>query len=144
MALLKILSRLFEPGQTAYKKLRGLIFDATIGLVREYHQKTVTLARITAVSFYLHAIKALRSAAIVLFLVVLVSAVFAVALVMVPIVLILISPLTMFYKVFWISVLGIVEVGAPLLLLSNLFSEGRWMKFTKSKELVDSIVNPSK
>ena len=107
--------------------------------MREYQKKTLDLARITAVTYYTQSIKLLRKAAITLFLVTLASVVFAVAVVIVPLVAVLISPWTGAQKLAGVLFLGVADVSVALLYLANLFSEERWMKLTKSQEFIDQI-----
>ena len=138
--LQEIINRIAEPGRTAFRKLQDLLYEATFGLVREYRKKTLDLVRITAVGYYVQGVKALRQAAITLFLVTVVSVVFAVAVVIVPLVLVLLSPWTATQKLIAVSLLGLVDTGAALFYLLNLFSEERWMKITKSQEFIERIM----
>lgn len=135
----KIAVRLVEPGKTAYKRFQDLFYDVTVGLAREYQRKTLELARITAASYYLQAVKLLRQAAITLFCVTLASVVFAVAVVVVPVVLVLMSPLSATAKWWTVAGLGVLDAAAALVYLSFLFSEDRWMKLTKAQEFVEQI-----
>ncbi len=138
--LQEIINKITEPGRTAVRRIQGLLFDATIGLAREYQRKTLDLARITAATFYLRAVKGARKAAIVIFLVTLASVVFAVALVVIPVVLVLISPWTLGQKMTAVALLGILDIAAASFYLINLLSEENWMKVTKSQEFVDEIM----
>ena len=137
--LQEIINRLAEPGKNAYRKIQDLLYEATFGLALEYRKKTLDLARITAINYYVRGIKVLREAAIALFLVTLASVVFAVAVVVVPVALVLISPWTVTWKWIAVSVLGMADIAAAVFYLANLFSEERWMRFTKSQEFIDQI-----
>ena len=140
--LLEIINRITEPGKTAFKKIQDLLYDATFGLVREYQRKTLELARLTAASYYIQGVKALRKAAITLFLVTLATVVFSMAVVVVPVAVVLVSPWAWPQKVIAVLALGLLDAGAALVFLAHLFSEERWMKITKSQEFVDKIMNP--
>ncbi len=121
-------------------KLQGLLFDATIGLFRDYQKKTLELVRITAAGYYIQGVQALRKAAITLFLVTLASVVFSVAFVVIPVALVLISPWSVTAKMIAIGLLGLLDMAAALVYISALFSEKRWMEITKSQELVDQLL----
>ncbi len=139
--LQEIIDRITAPGKTALDKIQGLLYDATFGLLREYQKKTLELVRITAASCYLQGIKGLRQAAIVFFLVTLASVVFAVALVVVPVAVILVLPWPAMQKAAAISVFGLLDIGAALVFLFHLFSEKRWMKITRTEKFIDEIKN---
>ena len=137
--LQEIIDRIAQPGKLAIDKIQGLLFDATIGLFRDYQKKTLELVRITAASCYLRSIKALRQAAITLFLVTLASVVFSMALVVVPLAVILVSPWSAAQKIAGILAFGALDVAAALVFLFHLFSEERWMKITQSQKILDEI-----
>ncbi len=120
--------------------VKGLIYEATIGLAREYQRKTLDLARITAATYYLKAVKSLRHVAVGIFLVTIASVVFAVALVVVPITLVLLAPWTPVQKSFAVALLGVADISVTVIYLMYLFSEENWMKVTKSQEFIDEIM----
>ena len=141
--LQEIIDRIAQPGKNLLTRLRGLFFDATYGLFCDYRTKTLELARITAVSVYLNSIKELRKAAITLFAVAMASAVFAMALVVVPVAIVIVSPWEPTVKIVALLVLGLVDMVAGLVILFHLFSEERWMKITRSQEFIDKIMKGS-
>ena len=74
------------------KKFTDLLFDATVGLVREYQRKTVELAKITAATYYLQGIHTLRKHCISLCLVFFSALVLVVTLVVTPVALLMLAP----------------------------------------------------
>lgn len=141
--LQEIIDKLAQPGKNLYAKFQGLLYDATIGLIRDYQKKTLELVKIATATCYLQTLQSLRRVAVIFFLVTLASIVFAMALVIVPIALVLISPWTVTQKMIAILCFGLLDAGAALAYLANLFSENNWMKVTKSQEIVDKIMNTS-
>ena len=139
--LQEVIDRIAQPGKVMLDKLQGLLFDATIGLFRDYQKKTLELVKITAASCYLQSVKALRQAAITLFLVTLASVVFSVALVVIPVAVILVSPWSVGQKIAGILAFGLLDISAALVFLYHLFSEERWMKITQSQKILNEIKN---
>lgn len=118
------------------------MYDSTVGLAREYQRKTLELARITAATYYLQAVNAVRHAAIALFVVFVATVVFSVAVVVVPIVLVLLGPWTLAWKIAAVALLGLLDIAGALVIMANIFSEERWIRVTKAQEFVDKIKNP--
>lgn len=139
--LQEIIDRITAPGKTALGKIQSLLYEATVGLLLDYQKKAMELVHITAASCYLQSVKALRQAAAVLFLVTLATVVFAVAVVIVPIAVILVCPWTAWQKAVGILAFGFLDMAAALFYLTALFSEERWMKMTRSQEIIDKIKN---
>ena len=138
--LQEIVDRILEPGKSLVDKIRGLLYEATYGLVLDYQKKTLELVRISAASCYLQGAKVLRKAAVLLFLVTMASVVFSVAVVVVPVAIVLVCPLTALQKIAVILVLGITDGAMAFVILLHLFSEERWMKITKAQEFVDKVM----
>ena len=122
------------------KRFAGLFYDLTVGLAKQYQEKTLELAKIKAAEYYLQAMQHAR-----LYLLAIVGIVFClllmtVSLVVFPVALIAMSTLATQVKFVCIGALGVVYLTISLVVISSLFSEKRWMKLAASPEWVDSFV----
>lgn len=121
------------------KRFKELLIDATVGLVKQYQQKTMDLVKLEATAFYIRLLQILRRQALVimlgLFLVVMVAA----GIVIVPLALIALAPWSRETKLVLALLIGIADLGVPLFLLGYFLSEKKWMELTKSDELLDSV-----
>ena len=123
------------------KKFADLLFDATVGLAKEYQQKTVELAKITAASYYLQVIQALRKHCVSIFLVIFFTLTLVVTVVVTPIALLMLAPWNIAVKMAAVCVLGILYAAVSLYFVMDLFSEKRWLRFSGSEELVEKVAS---
>ena len=122
-------------------RFKNLLYDLTIGLVKNYQEKTIQLAKLEAASFYVKAIQLIRRQCVALCGIFFCLAVAAVGLVVLPAVIILVLPVTTGLKVALLALLSVIEIVIPLVLLSHCLSEDKWLEFTKSKELLEELTN---
>ena len=123
------------------KKWTDLFVDATIGLVKQYQNKTFSLAKIKTAEAYVKAVKILRQQFITLCAILFCVSLIAVSLVVIPVVLIFCAPWTLQVKVSLTCLLAVTSVFLPLIGLRHILSEKKWMEFTKAADLVDSALN---
>lgn len=145
MALLQeINNRLRSGSNRIWSKLADLAYDATIGLAKQYQRKGLELVKITAASYYVQGLKALRKHLLLLFLFLFSMVLLAATVVVVPVAMVLVAPWTAAVKVIVLTSLGVLYVSAVLIGLKSIFSEEKWMKASGFQELLDSINPDSK
>ena len=122
------------------KRFSGLLYEVTFGLAKHYQEKTVELAKLKAVEYYLQAMKHVRHHVLVITSILFCLLLVAVSLVVIPVTLIVLAPLTLKAKFVSLGVLGVVYLTFSLIVISSLFSERRWMKLAGSADWIDSFV----
>ena len=137
--LQKINNRVRSEFGSAWNKLYDFAYDATLGLIKVYRKKTLELLRIVAASAYLQVLRATRKHLVILLAVIFAVTLSAVAAVVVPVALVMVSPWTAGTKVFLLIALGLAYVSAIALCLHNVLSEEKWMKASGFQELLDSL-----
>lgn len=123
------------------RKLGSIAFDATLGLVKQYHEKTLQLVKLEAASFYITGVKALRKQVMAVLAMHVCLTVLAVAMVLIPVLLVLFAPISYGLRVGLVAVLGVLYIGIPAFALSKLTSEKTWLELSKSNEILSSITN---
>lgn len=139
--LQEIINKIKAPAFGFFDRLKSLLYGSTIGLLKDYQNKTLELIRITAATYYLQGMKALREVAMLLAGVLFAVVVLSIAIVVTPIAVIMVSTLSAPIKACLILAVGLAVAGAALLALSNIFSEKRWLELTKANEMVEKILN---
>lgn len=122
-------------------KLSDLVYDATLGLLKQYQEKTIGLAKIHAANTLVKAVRAVRRQSLLFVLLVLCLFVLAAGIVILPLALVFLSPWSAGLKAFLILLLGIFDIAIPAAVLSRVFSEKKWLKFTHAQELLDKATN---
>ena len=123
------------------KKWTDLFVDATVGLVKQYQMKTLSLAKIKTAEVYVKTVKALRQQFISLCALVFCMVLIAVSLVVIPVVLIFCAPWTLPVKIALTCGLTVLTIILPLTALRYILSEKKWMEFTKAADLVENALN---
>ena len=137
--LQEISNRIRSESGRIWGKLYDLAHDATIGLAKQYQQKTLELVKITAASAYLQVLRSVRAHALLLIALAFAVTLLAVAAVAVPLALVMVAPWTFAVKAILILSLGLAYALVALFCLRNVFSEEKWMKASGFQELMDSI-----
>ena len=122
------------------KRFAGLFYDVTVGLAKQYQEKTVQLAKIKAAEYYLQAMQHVRRHLLAVLGIVFCLLLVAVSLVVFPVALIALSTLSVNAKLFSICGLGLFYLIFSLIVISSLFSEKSWMKLAGSSEWIDNFV----
>jgi hypothetical protein len=121
------------------KKFADLLYDATVGVVKDYQRKTVELVKITAATYYVQGIRALRRYFVTVFLAVFFTLTLVVTVVVIPVALVMVAPLGAGVKMLSVCLLGLIYVGVSWYFISNLLSEKRWLRFSGSDEFIDKV-----
>lgn len=122
-----------------WNKLYDFAYDATVGLVKRCRRKTLELIKITASQAYLKALRVARKHLLVIAAAIFAIILSAVAVVVVPVALIMVSAGDARTKMIWLTVLGLVYLAAVAFCLQHVLSEEKWMKASGFKEWLDSI-----
>ena len=125
------------------KKFKELFVDATLGLVKQYQAKSLDIVKINAAACYIRGVQVLRQQVLVFTLILFLVAMAAVAVVAVPLVLLALTPWSREVKLVVAVLLGAVDISLPLFMAAHFLSEKKWMEFTKSDELIDSLTKES-
>ena len=122
------------------KKFKGLLLDATVGLVKQYQSKSIDLVKLEAAACYVRGVQLLRRQVLLLAAVLFLMATAAVGVIVVPLVWLALAPWPMGTKLWLALLLGVLDIGIPLGILAHLLSEKKWMELSKSDELMESVM----
>ena len=131
----------FNKNREFIKKVQDVAYDATIGLVKNYQQKTVTLAKLHAAQVYMKFVLGARKQIMTLALGIFCAVLGAVGLIVIPVQLILQTHLSNRWKFGLIAGWGVLTVLIPLVAFLYIFSEKAWIKFSKSQKFMDDIIS---
>ncbi|MCG3176794.1 MAG: hypothetical protein MOGMAGMI_01758 [Candidatus Omnitrophica bacterium] len=123
--------------------LRRVVYDATVGLVRDYQTKILELVKIEAATLYVNLLQALRRQVILLVTVLLCLLMIAIGVFALPLAVIYFLPLTPLVKAALVLVFGALYITVPLLALRSMLSEKRWMQSTGTEDLISRVLNKS-
>ena len=114
--------------------------DATVGVVKQYQSKSIHLVKLEAAACYVRGIQLLRRQVFLLAAILFLAAAAAVGVIVVPLVWLALAPWSIGVKLWLALLLGVLDIGLPLGILAHLFSEKKWMEFSKSNELMESVL----
>lgn len=123
------------------ERLRGLVYDSTVGLLRQYQDKAIELLRIEAASFYVKLLQMLRRQVILLVTVVLCLLMIAIGVFALPLAVIYFLPVSPLAKAALVLIFGALYISIPLLSLRSMLSEKRWMQASGSEEFLSKVLN---
>lgn len=123
----------------AWGKVADAAYDATLGLLRQYQEKTLQLVRIQAAAFYAQLLKSARKHLILLCLLIFGTMLSAIALVVIPVTLVLLTSWSTAIKVVCLLILGSFYIAGTAWIFLVLFSEEKWMKYSGVQEILDKI-----
>ncbi len=136
----KAISRKFQAEtDKVWGKVADITYEATLGLLKSYQQKALELAKITLATVYAHALKIARKHLLLFCLLFFGTMVSAVAAVVIPVVLVLLTPWSGLIKAALLLTLGSVYIAGTAWVFLVLFSEDRWMKLSGVQDLLDDI-----
>ncbi len=122
------------------KKFSSLLYDVSIGLVKQYRKTAVDIAKIQAASFYIKLIRAVRQHTLFFTLVFFGMIVYSNLMMVLEIAVLFYAPWPPAGKVLASIVLALIGFMTPLFFILKFFSEERWMKMTKAGEWVDEAL----
>ena len=120
-------------------KVADLTYEATLGLLKQYHHKALEMAKIGMATVYSHALRIARKHLLLFCLLFFGTMVSAVAAVVVPVTLILLTPWSVAIKAVLLLILGSIYIAGTAWVFLVLFSEERWMKMSGVQDLLDDI-----
>ena len=122
------------------KKFKGLLFDATVGLFKQYQSKSIDLVKLLAAACYVRGVQLLRQQMLLLAGVLFLVVVSAVAVVVVPLVWLALAPFPYKIKLILALLLGLADIALPLGFLMTYLSEKKWMEISKSDGLLARVM----
>ena len=122
------------------KRFTDLLYDVSIGLVKEYQKTAVDIAKIEAASFYVKLVQAVRRQCFLSVLVVFGLVVYANVMGILQVALLLYAPWPAVERIGASILLGLLGFLLPFYLILKFFSEERWMKITKADACVSSAL----
>ena len=120
-------------------RVSNLAYDATLGLFKQYQQKMLELVRIQIGTLYAHALRITRKHLLLLTLVLFGTMVSAVALVVIPITIVLLTSWPAAIKALCLLILGCGYVGGTAWIFLVLFSEDKWMVLSGMDDMLQDI-----
>ena len=120
-------------------KVADLTYEATLGLLKQYQHKALEMAKIGMATVYSHALRIARKHLLLFCLLFFGTMVSAVAAVVVPVTLILLTPWSAAIKAVLLLLLGSIYIAGTAWVFLVLFSEERWMKMSGVQDLLDDI-----
>lgn len=122
------------------RTLRGLAYDITVGLVKEYKRTTLDLAKIEIATLYVKAIKLIRQECMISVMIVFGAIIFANVLGVLQTAILLFAPWNVGWRIVAALGLGLLAFCLPLAVVLQLFSQRRWMEITKADDLLARTV----
>ncbi|GEM_PF-1403134 len=122
--------------QALLRKVTGVMYDMTVGLLKEYKRTTIDLARIELASAYVRVIKLIRQECLISTLIIFGVIIFANAMLVVQVSILLFTPWSVPLRIFTALAFGVVCAVAPLLVVLRFFSQERWMRITRADEII--------
>ncbi len=120
-------------------KVSGLAYDASLGLLRSYQQKALELFRIQVSALYAQILRIVRRHILLLCLLVFGTMVSAVALVVIPVTIVMLTPWSAVIKAVCLLILGSCYIAGTAWIFLVLFSEEHWMKLSGVQEALEDI-----
>ena len=118
------------------KKLSGIAYDVTVGLLQQYKRTTMDLAKIELATYYVKAVKLIRQECLISTLILFGVIIFASAIGVIQMAILLYAPWKVPGRIAAALFLGIACSVAPLLIVLRFFSQKRWMAITKADEFI--------
>ena len=122
------------------KKFTDLLYDISVGLIKDYQKTAVDIAKIEAASFYVKAVRAVRQQCFFMMLVVFGLVFYANVMSVFQIAVLLYAPWPVSGKIAAAIFFGLLGFMIPLIFVLRFFSEERWMKITKADACVTSAL----
>lgn len=123
------------------KKLTELAHDVSIGLARQYRDKTIEYAKIKAATYYAEGMRVLRKQFILLLSLIFCLLLTCVSLVVIPTAIIALMPWTRELKLLSVAIYGVFVLLAPVAALLYVLSEKKWLEMTKSNEFLEKALH---
>ena len=121
-------------------RFTDLLYNVSVGLVKEYQKTAVDIAKIEAASFYVKLVQTVRRQCFLAVLIVFGLVVYANVMGILQAVLLLYAPWPVAGKATASILLGLLGFTFPLYFILKFFSEERWMKITKADTCVSSAL----
>ena len=134
-----ITRRLNEETDKIVGKVSGIAYDATMGIFRQYQQKALELFRIQMAAIYAQILKIVRKHVLLMCMLIFGTMVSAVALVVIPVTIVMLTPWSPVMKALCLLILGSCYIAGTAWIFLALFSEQRWMKLSGVQDALEDI-----
>lgn len=124
-----------------FEKIGEFFYGTTIGLLKQYQEKSVELAKLATATAYVHSIKTIRKYCLYLLAAFLMLVVLAFAIVVVPLAFIALGPWSANAKLVALALFALIYLVVPLVLLKDFLSEKRWLQLSRSEKILQSLTD---
>lgn len=125
------------------RKFGDVLYDVTVGLLRQYKRTTIDLAKIELASYYVRLVKIVRQECMISILIIFGVIIFTNAVGVVQMSIVLYAPWSVPARILAALAFGIVSAVVPLLIVLRFFSQRRWMEITKADEFMARAMESS-
>ncbi len=122
------------------KAIIDILSGTFVHLVGQLREKVIEIAKIEASAFYIRCVMIARRACLLAVLLTFCVLMIALSLVVIPPILVLSSDLDSQTKLTIIGILGGLDILLPTFFIWRFFSQKRWMRFTRSDELLKTVL----
>ncbi|HTL70315.1 MAG TPA: hypothetical protein VL404_03390 [Candidatus Eisenbacteria bacterium] len=127
--------------QGLLRKLSGVLYDVTVGLLQQYKRTTIGLARIELATLYVRAVKLLRQECMIFTLLLFAMIFFANVFAVIQMAILLYAPWSVAGRIAAAIGFSVLSAVLPLLAVLKFFSQKRWMEITKAEELIQRAMD---
>lgn len=127
--------------QAVLRKLSGVAYDVTVGLLMQYKKTTVDLARIELATLYVRAVKLVRQECLIFTLILGGLIVFANLFAVIEMAILLYAPWGIAGRIVAAMGFGLLCSIAPLLVVLKFYSQDRWLAMTRADQLIERAMD---
>ena len=124
-----------------FQRIGDFFYGATIGLLKEYQEKSIDLAKLAAAAAYVHSIKTLRKYCLYLLAAFLMLTVLAFSIVVVPLAFITLGPWSANAKLIALACFATAYLVIPMFLLKDFLSEKKWLQISRSEKILSNLTD---
>lgn len=138
--MLKVFEDLIQKNLGFLKKMPDMVYEASLGMLKAYQEKTVELAKLKAAEMYVRGVQAARKQVLAVVGVIYLTVLAASATAMVCVGMVMLAPWSRQTKLILLALVGMITIAVPLAVVARFFSEKKWIEFSHSKEIMDGLV----
>lgn len=131
--------RLHDEADKIVGKVSGFAYDASLGLFKQYQQKALELFKIQTASLYAQLLRVVRRHVLLFCVLIFGAMVSAVALVVIPVTIIMLTPWSGAVKALCLMILGSFYIAGTAWIFLVLFSEEQWLKLSGVQDALEDI-----
>ncbi len=131
--------KLQAEGDKIWARAADMAYNASLGMLKQYQQKAMELVKIQIAQLYADGLKLARRHILLFCLLFFGTMVSAVAVVVIPVSIVLLTPWSGAIKALILLILGCSYVAGTAWVFLVLFSEDRWMRMSGMNDLLEDI-----